>query len=320
MRARWAALLCVTWLGCPGPHPGEPDASVPTDGGEQPDASVPPVDGGIHDGGDAGPADAGPADAGRPDASLPDASLPDAGDAGRLDAGGTDAGDGGDAGPADAGEGADGGDAGSPTVTYSVQVVDLCNNYAPIQGVQVSLLGGGASSITNAQGFFQQPVQAGGPFTAVMQLSGYQTSYLEESEVESAFTLPVQIPLACTSLYQSLASSLVNVNPNEGILLAKVYSLASTGSCTDQSGWSFQISPAGGESTVYFDVTGSPNPALTSTASFGLGVIYNIAASRVQLAAAKADAGCSNVSALEGLTGYVDLAPQVMSLGGYFIQ
>jgi hypothetical protein len=40
----------------------------------------------------------------------------------------------------------------------------------------------------------------------------------------------------------------------------------------------------------------------------------------VLLSAQKPDAGCSNADSAVGLTGYIDLAPGILSLGGYFIQ
>ena len=164
-------------------------------------------------------------------------------------------------------------------------------------------------------------MQAGAPFTQVLQLAGYQTSYVGEVSIQSDLTLTVTpIPLVCDSAYQSLTSSFTNFNANEGVILAKVYTLAASGACTDQSGWTFQISPSGGETFLYFDVTGSPNPSLTATQSYGIGSVYDVAASRVLLSAVKADAGCANAGPAVGLTGYVDLAPGILSYGAYFIE
>jgi hypothetical protein len=293
-------VLLLAALGCPHPTPTPTlDGSVYTgDSGEPPDASV----------------DAGPVDAGSPDASIPDSGT-DGGrpDAGPADAGFPDAGDG--------GETEDGGDAGPPPIIFSAQVIDFCNNYSPLEGVQVSLLGGGASALTDAQGNYSLPVQAGIPFTQVVQLTGYQTAYVGEVQIEADLLLTVtQIPLVCNSAYQSLTGSFTNFDTNEGVILAKVDTLASSGPCTDQSGWTFQITPSGGETYLYFDVTGTPNPTLTATESYGIGSVYDIAASRVLLSAQKPDAGCANAGAQVGLTGYVDLAPGILSYGGYFIE
>ena len=187
--------------------------------------------------------------------------------------------------------------------------------------MQVSLLGGSASAFTDSQGNYTLPVPAGVPFTQQVQLTGYQTAYVGEVTIESAVTLTVtQIPLVCDSLYQSLTGSFTNFDSSEGVILAKVDTLASSGPCTDQSGWSFQISPSGAETYLYFDVTDSPDPTLTATQSYGVGAIYNIAASRVLLSAVKPDAGCTNAGSQVGLTGYVDLAPGILSYGGYFIE
>ncbi len=294
MRAlRWSILLIgATALGCPHPGP-EPEP--------EPDGSV-----------DAGIADAGPADGGAPDASVSDGGISDGGDGGRrapLDGGSRDAGE-------DAGE-----DAGPPPVTFSAQIVDFCNNFTSLEGVQVSLLGGGASAITDSQGNYTLPVPGGVPFTQVLQLTGYQTAYVGEVLIDSDLTLTLtQIPLVCDSAYQSLTGSFTNFDTNEGVILAKVYTLAASGGCTDQSGWTFEISPSGGETYLYFDVTGSPDPSLTSTQSYGIGAVYGIAASRVLLSAEKPDAGCTNAGSQVGLTGYVDLAPGILSYGAYFIQ
>jgi carboxypeptidase family protein len=298
-RMRIALLLATTWLavwlGCSPSPVGDGDSGISADAGTLQDSGTSKdagtvIDAGRDSGFDAGPvnSDAGAiADAGSfPDAGAPDANV----------------------------------DAGPGQVTFTAQVTDFCNNRNPLPGIQVSTLTGGTSVISDTGGNFSLPVPPGAPFTIVLQYPGYQTAYFPELNLSASETSPIPLPMFCASGVQAMQQALVGYNTQDGAMFAGVSTLATSGPCTDQSGWQFHLAPTSGEQVAYIDNTGNPNSTLTSTSSWGYAIVYNIGVSRVSISVDKPDAGCTNASSTFGLTGYVDISPSALSYGGVFIQ
>ena len=288
-----------------------------------------------------------------------DGGTPDAGRGG-SDAG-ADAGP--DGGPGDAGAdggvsdaGVDGGalDAGLPltgqvcptgALTFSGEVIDLCQTEAvgsdvPIDGVQVATLQPYGATVSADGGRYALCIPPGVPTTMVFSAAQYVTLFMPEI-ILTPGGLPLgndigRIRLPCTSALQTYASELPNLDTRLPMVYVQIDSASNQPPCgtkdagTDAgpspfSGWTITaeladdggLADGGAWPIGYFDASDDLQ-SVTSTFLPGQALVYNIDPGAdyivVEASNARLSAICTPLNADLGVDGRIHVAPNSVSV------
>jgi hypothetical protein len=231
------------------------------------------------------------------------------------------------------------GDAGNcPGTWFGTEVIDF-ETCVPVCGASVQALSPEGIPIAGTAQYSQPPIGAfhyclptDTTFEATVTAPGYPTFYYGEIQGQVLTDLP-SFGMLSTNELSTFADFLQPpLSLTEGAIVAFGVDLDGCGGLGGQAGWIVSLTPdddggvyaPGGYQVLYIDVTGFPNPALTSTSAYGVAILYNIdpsVATFPYLHAVPPDGGaCHLINAELGFTGRVQTGAGIFAEQGLFVE